>query len=437
MFKDLLDATGRVKELLSRQASDEEFIRVFGMNREQLMNKFVSSYLSHVSNEAHIPYRNLHEASSLLRYSNMAVDSEIEDYDPDTHRAPKGVPYVEFDFWGGLNRKGGLNKKERKELEESGFAFAKKNKNQLNRTQLKFLKNVQSLTNRKFEVKFGEELPGNENQVQVEFPYLVRGKFEDNDAGNAFESVYRLVSVDGKEIHDANGLHFVDEKNRIAVGTSARYEEVQLTGSDDQWKGARLLDEIPQDQDAVREPVPIRDHPGFSLDGYRAATTGLEEKTNTPKPKPKDLGPLLKQFEKKYQLQTRLIEGEGVRFFRNGKPLKDQTRMHQFLSEFLTKKGGQQVGLAEFPGTAETQQSASAANAPEEKQSAPEKPAKKTSPFNATLPGGKINIHNGNEPSEELIKRIDKAIKDAEKNPNHQRMLERMKEKLEEMKCKK
>lgn len=414
MFKDVLDATGRVNQLLARRSGDAAFEQLFGMNRRQLMNHLVSQYLSHPLNIAHVPSRNLREASNLLRYSNMSPKPEIQHYNPDTHRvSEKGASHIDFDFWGGLTKKGGLSKNERKALEEGGFEFVNKNRNQLTMAQLKFLKNIQSFTKRNFKVKFGKELPGGGNQVQVEFPFLVKGKFENKENGTVFETLYRLETVDGKKIYDANGFHFVDEANQIAMGTSATYVEEPITGSLAQWKGAKVLDEIPEDQGSVREPVPIRNHPGFSLEGYRAVAAGAGEKKQGPKPKSKDPGPLIKRFEKKYGVQIRLVEGDGggVKFVRNGKPVQDQSGLHQLFSAFMAKN---EVDLS--------------AVAPA---------ARKTTGLNASLPPGAVNIHQGNIPFEEARKRIDNAYEAAKDNPEHQKMLQVVREELEEMYCKK
>jgi len=414
MFKDVLDATGRVNQLLARQSGDAAFEPLFGMNQRQLMNHLVSQYLSHPLNIAHVPSRNLREASNLLRYTNMSPKREIQNYNPDTHRvSEKGASHIDFDFWGGLNKKGGLSKNERKALEEGGFEFVNKNRNQLTIAQLKFLKNIQSFAMRNFKVKFGKELPGGGNQVQVEFPFLVKGKFENKENGTVFEALYRLETVDGKKIYDANGFHFVDEANQIAIGTSATYVEEPITGSLAQWKGAKVLDEIPEDQGSVREPVPIRNHPGFSLEGYRTVAAGAGEKKRGPKPKSKDPGPLIKRFEMKYGVQIRLVEGEGggVKFVRKGKPVQDQSGLHQLFSAFMAKN---EVDLS--------------AVAPA---------ARKSTGLNASLPPGVVNIHQGNIPFEEARKRIDKAYEAAKDNPEHQKMLQVMREELEEMYCKK
>lgn len=412
MLRDVLDATGRVNQLLARKSDDAAFEQLFGMNRQQLMNHLVSQYLSHPLNIAHVPSRNLREASNLLRYSNMSPKPEIQHYNPDTHRvSEKGASHIDFDFWGGLNKKGGLGKNERKALEEGGFEFVNKNRNQLTIAQLKFLKNIQSFTMRNFKVKFGKELPGGGNQVQVEFPFLVKGKFENKENGTVFEALYRLETVDGKKIYDANGFHFVDETNQIAMGASATYVEEPITGSLAQWRGAKVLDEIPEDQGSVREPVPIRNHPGFSLEGYRAVAAGAGEKKQGPKPKSKDPGPLIKRFEKKYGVQIRLVEGEGVKFVRNGKPVQDQSGLHQLFSAFMAKN---EVAL-----------------------SAVTPAAGKATGLNASLPPGAVNIHQGNIPFEEAKKRIDKAYEAAKGNPEHQKMIQIMREELEEMYCKK
>lgn len=418
MFKDLLDATGKVNQLLARKASDADFVQLFGMNRQQLLNLLATSYISHPLNEAHIPERIINKPANLLHYSKISVEQEILDYNPDTYAAGKNIEFIELNFWGGLNKKGGLTNKEKSTLEAEGFDFVDKSRNKLTIPQLKFLKNIQSLTKRGFALHLPNEASNNTGSVEVEFPFLIKNEFEVNK--RKMTVFYQLESVNGKKIQQKDGHAIVNEAATTVRGGSARYVEVTLPGSAGQWRFGSAIDEVPQELGSVvREPVPVNNNPGFSLDGYRKAlrtTPGKNQQTPV-----KDLAPLLQRFEKKYGVEVHLISGEAIQFLKKGKRLSDQSRMNQLLSEFLEKNGT----------------SADAINT----QANQTRPAadrfKKLNILTLSLPAGKVNIHGGNEPFQEAIKRVEVAMKAAKENPDYMRVLQKSKEKLESMMCKK
>lgn len=84
--------------------------------------------------------------------------------------------------------------------------------------------------------------------TQVEFPYIIKVGL--GRAGLKNPKTYKLVSIrtlDNKTITDPYEL--IDNKDNIAIGTSAKYIEIDQVGSTSQWAGGGVLGVLPSAKD--------------------------------------------------------------------------------------------------------------------------------------------------------------------------------------------
>jgi hypothetical protein len=323
MFQEVLDSLGKVEDLLSHTSTDADFLRLLGVTSKQLLNTFTTHYILHTANAKYIPRLNLKGHSRTLSYSkNFLATPAIEKYIPKTHDVLEDGSVVKFDLWGGLDRKAREESKESKESE--GLEEMKETEEeQLER--LKFEKNLASIEGRGFEVQGFED--GEEGAIV--FPFVVRQEEDNTDKGKQEKVFYRLESVDGKKVYDADSFHFIDFKKSVALGTKAEYVAVLLEGSEDQWAGGAAIDRVPTTFTSVRDPQPITHHPGFSLDGYRASVQKQMNEVMYGEAAERWLqthSSKVLAFEEKNGVRVQIVYGDvaSIRFLRGGVLAADQ-----------------------------------------------------------------------------------------------------------------
>jgi hypothetical protein len=322
MFQELTDGLRKANELFARKASDADFIALFGITSKQLLNEFATSYILHAANAEHIPKRNLKGASRTMSYSKtFKATTAIAKYEPQTHQLHEGV--LTFDLWGGLGKESkGSNKSKGSEASE-GLEEGKKVKETKEEEleRLKFEKNLASITGRGFEVR-GFEEEGSREGVVV-FPFLVYDFADDKDEGQKKKVFYRLESVDGKKAYDVDSFHFMSAKEKVALGTKAVYVPVQLRGSAEQWAGGGVFDRLPTERKVIRDPKPITERVGFSVDGYRGSVNKQLDEAMYGEAGESWLqahSSKVQTFEEEHGVRVQIVDGDvaNIRFLKGG-----------------------------------------------------------------------------------------------------------------------
>lgn len=279
IFDDLLEATGKVNELLKLDnlSDDNAYREVFDVTAEELLNDFMKGYTTHKGNEIYIKRVNLTTGTQ-----RETGNAEVDEWTPGAVKERKNSILVSL--FGNIRKTSKQLQDEA--LDEAGFTIesyedaegntffvrdmgiplpewkaleieaeeraagtykesAKKKKGKYDKTEkAKFVKNIMDLKAKGFVVKDGV----------INFPYIIKVTKLDDDGVSKVRVPYILKAV-GKRGESKKGEGAVlssliqpadfEEGNYVPNGVEAVYVPFEYKGSKKTFKAGFVFDEIP------------------------------------------------------------------------------------------------------------------------------------------------------------------------------------------------
>jgi hypothetical protein len=356
MFKDLLDATGRVNEVFMKGREDgAAFQKVFGRQDFELINEFVHGYLMNATNVKYVHKVDINQSTADLDFSRFTSTAsvsetkteklsaedqeEVKRYVPKTFEVSKDGSEIVVDMTGGIREDDDRSLDRYDDLEKAKYG---KNMNSLKLRGFA-INNSVPYTKKK---KPGERRAQTGVRTGVEFPYVLKREVMMKDGPEVL--LYRLEEVDFKDKENHKHRKGIDPTGYFevggtkAMGTHARYVLAgRPNGHKKVWGGIFMYG--PMDTRAFpRERGLYGDnYGGYDVDDAPERTVFDEPEEKRPKDEgegdqPSPLGDFLDRFGLD---SVEVVDGAYV-FYKDDELAPDQEGLEKAFSLLLQQNQG-------------------------------------------------------------------------------------------------
>jgi len=318
MFKELMDATGLVVEIMKISSSNEAYQKVFGVNAPELFDEFVQIYSTNINN-------NLYTKAVYIGATPSAKDMEA--LPKVAKHSPNKVITVQPDKTLVIDLFADIRKQEYEEvqnamtgrmefvpLKKTGkFSEEEINKLVINKAHLaaKRINNIETVNDE------GNKI------TELQFPYTIKviEKTDFTQMVAAKPVTYVLKKV-GKEKLDkkvASPSDLLDNDNLMASGVYAVYVPIDLKGSKKQTAIGGMYGQLPSTEEVMRKRTAFNNSKrfGFAIDNVDIDSVG-EDVFFASSPTIADLDSNY-ELNSGYGISYRVVGSEFI-FSKNGKP---------------------------------------------------------------------------------------------------------------------
>lgn len=311
MFEDLMEATKEVNQLLMKDSSEAEYMRVLGMNKADIEGRFFKNYLLHINNRDYVPQIHMTPTKDMPHKPTKA--GLADDYLPKNFTMGHENKSFVVNMLGGIEDLTNIDDIAARSAE--GYQEQK-----VEKERARFGKNMELLRRRGFRVveKMVVENGGRVKKNKVQFPYVIRGYANVNGKFN--EQYYVLTMVDRTKVDGEKLPAMLAEGETSMTGEIARYELYGAPdGNPDEWAGSTATFGKADATQVLRSRGPIVNHRGFSIDEAQPATPAVQVPVeqavaNAVEPPAKDLQNFMDDFNVKIHFST----DKGLQFKRGG-----------------------------------------------------------------------------------------------------------------------
>jgi hypothetical protein len=325
MFRDLLDATGRVNDALRDGLESDTFKSVFGVDGYTLMNEFARGYLLNVHNKKYVTKIDLSEKKV-----------EVDPFAPQPTAGAKPIVLLEEGKILDIDVDRGVKQKTKAQEEAESKLLLNPYSKWTPEEKARGSANWADLEARGFwkSKKILPKRTGNAGQLDVlRLPFVIRSVAEVQ--GKLQEVYYMLTEVDGRKVDPENPLRIIDEDQVAAVGRKARYVLIEgMEGHIGQSAAAAIALGRADTRRVLRERRAVLNNGGYDLNENRPPVEDEGQKIGAVVGAQ---GSVVEAFKNEHGVDVGFDENTGWYFERNGKRILDQKGMKELFLEYGEK----------------------------------------------------------------------------------------------------